>query len=857
MAYQTATNFANSSAAYFQIRVNDPDIESVAMNGSGYYNFFRKNSDFPLNGEGVEATGDFIWFINSVYSWYWTIQADFDLLKQLIENAITVTGGGDALWLTEDPIMGTVDPDGGMQVIDVTFDAGMVTQPGTYLATIDVDTDDPVNRSFEVAVTMNVSAPPNYGRLEGIVIGLGYCDEEPVPLEEATILIESSTGMTWTQMTDDAGHYGLYLPEEGSPYTVSVMAEEHETGYAEGVIIVGQETTTLNFDLRWLEPCVSVDPTAFDVTVGLGYSITEALELINSGAADSDFELAERDGGFTPGVLVGGVGEWLYQAEQGVPMLNNQGETVLAYPKAYRWTPNQPSQMNVLIYADDAYHWAPNTFLDQALQNLGIAYTAHYDGDFFGFVNDLQSGTWDMVLVGNDNWADTSIFNPLNDYVLSGGKLVINTWAVSWDPFNSLWTTLGVTWVSDDWDPPDPVYWWDPAHPLFNEPESVPELTQLSGFRYGTYGQRVEPILGDYVALAGYTTPGPDPNQAALVLGNDNTTIFKGFLDGQNDADRDFDGLMDGVELWINMIVGLESGFGGDIPWLIEDPITGTVGADSSFFVDLIFDTSVLTQTGDYTGTLKVKSDDPVNKSIDVPLMLHVVPPAFGVDLSGDDAQSGIPGEIVMYTLVVTNSSNGPMDSFDVAVGSSVFPTLPDVTTIGPLAAGDTTSFNVAVEIPVSSLPGESDAVDIIVTSQGDDTKSDVATLTTTVLGEYGVLMTAENTEGSGEPGAMVAYTVHLTNIGTLQDTIVLTYYDVAPGWEVQLDDDSFDLAGGESVGTTFHVLIPAGAASGDWDAFMLQAVSWHDPSKWNEMEFTTTVVVTMPQIYLPIINRH
>jgi uncharacterized membrane protein len=297
------------------------------------------------------------------------------------------------------------------------------------------------------------------------------------------------------------------------------------------------------------------------------------------------------------------------------------------------------------------------------------------------------------------------------------------------------------------------------------------------------------------------------------------------------------------------------TGGGGDIPWLIPEPVTGTVGADQEFFVDLIFDASVLTQTGDYTGTLKVKSEDPVNKSIEVPLMLHVVEPAFGVDLGGDYALSGLPGEIVNYTLVVTNLSNGPIDSFDVAVGTSVFPALPDVTEVGPLAPGESATFHVAVEIPESAMGGESDAVEVMVTSQGDSTKFDTAILTTSVTGGYGVTMTAEVTEGSGFPGGAVAYTVHLVNSGSFEDTIVLNALDVEPGWEVQLAEDSFDLAGGESVDITFHVLIPAGAEVGDWDIFTLQAVSSNDPSKWNEVEFTTTVI--SPQIYLPFINKH
>jgi hypothetical protein len=244
--------------------------------------------------------------------------------------------------------------------------------------------------------------------------------------------------------------------------------------------------------------------------------------------------------------------ELLYDDRVPVGESNAQNPYVLGSSYVYH---GLRTPANILIYSDDAYHLAPNTFLDQALQHLGLSYTAHYEGDFAGFEASLTgAGPWDLVLFGNDNYPPPpSVLTALDNYVNSGGKLVFTGWTISGDPGNPLWTTLGFSWFSNDVDPPDPVYWWDPGHPFFNVPESVPEFTSLLSVGYGTYGQHVEPLPG-FSALAGYTTPGPDPNDAALVLGNGGRTVFKGFLDGQNDADLDLDGLPDGGELWINLI---------------------------------------------------------------------------------------------------------------------------------------------------------------------------------------------------------------------------------------------------------------------------------------------------------------
>ena len=59
-----------------------------------------------------------------------------------------------------------------------------------------------------------------------------------------------------------------------------------------------------------------------------------------------------------------------------------------------------------------------------------------------------------------------------------------------------------------------------------------------------------------------------------------------------------------------------------DIPWLSEDPLTGTVPANSTLDVDVTFDSTGLA-AGDYNGLLKV-----INlpfEDIDVPVLLHVI----------------------------------------------------------------------------------------------------------------------------------------------------------------------------------------------------------------------------------------
>jgi len=218
---------------------------------------------------------------------------------------------------------------------------------------------------------------------------------------------------------------------------------------------------------------------------------------------------------------------------------------------------------DILIYADDNFHTAPNTYVDQALNALGLPYTPYYDGDHAGFEADLiGGGPWDLVIYSGENYGPPdSVFDALDTYATGGGQLICSDWDIADRPGHPLWTTMGFTYQGE-YGPPMPIYWWEPGHQVFNSPESVPEFTSVADPGYGTNGHRVEP-MGGFDPIAGHTTPGPDPNEAALIWGNGGQTIYKSWLDGGNDADLDGDANPDGVELWIDMISSYAPAPGG------------------------------------------------------------------------------------------------------------------------------------------------------------------------------------------------------------------------------------------------------------------------------------------------------
>ena len=103
---------------------------------------------------------------------------------------------------------------------------------------------------------MTVNAPASWGKLEGVVTGLGYCEANPQPLADAALVIAASSGLTWTVKTDAAGFYQRWLDQAGSPFTLTANSAGYLPESANGISVSAGFTTTVNFNLlsRWLCP---------------------------------------------------------------------------------------------------------------------------------------------------------------------------------------------------------------------------------------------------------------------------------------------------------------------------------------------------------------------------------------------------------------------------------------------------------------------------------------------------------------------------------------------------------------------------------------------------------------------------
>ncbi len=104
----------------------------------------------------------------------------------------------------------------------------------------------------------------------------------------------------------------------------------------------------------------------------------------------------------------------------------------------------------------------------------------------------------------------------------------------------------------------------------------------------------------------------------------------------------------------------------------------------------------------------------------------------YGVDLSPDDALSGMAGQDVTYTLQITNTGS-LTDTFDLEITGNSWVTAVSTPTI-TLNPGVSDTISVTVTIPANALNNATDMVTITATSQGDNEVKGSAILTTNCI---------------------------------------------------------------------------------------------------------------------------
>ncbi|MDF1520338.1 MAG: Ig-like domain-containing protein [Brevefilum sp.] len=432
-------------------------------------------------------------------------------------------GGGDVVWLSEEPVSGTVDPDGSVEVT-VTLDPSTLEQPGDYLAELLVQHNTPYVYE-NIDVTLHLTRPATWGTLKGTVYGLEACDLNPMPVEGATIEIYDDSGTLVANLTSGPdGEYSWSII--AGTYDIEVSLDGYETMVVEDLELAEDSDLVTDVELRLLAPCLTVDPESMEQWLGPDLTATQVLSLVNTGAGDATFELFEMP-------ATG-------------PAAELTAEQVILDPSFEEYTPNP--------YWDEYSATYGTPLCIEADCGLGTG-TGPNTGLVWSWFGGAAAG-------------DTGYVS--QEVVIPPGEANMNFFveqAVCGDGGTSNYLALLI----------DDVELW--------RTDGTDDACDVLGYRE---------INVDVSAYADGSSHVVKFN--SVTVGNGNFFI---------------DDITLNVEL------------GGDVPWLSEDPISGTVDGDSTLDVDVNFDATGL-EMGDYYATLKV--NNPPASALEVPVTLHVIP---------------------------------------------------------------------------------------------------------------------------------------------------------------------------------------------------------------------------------------
>ena len=171
----------------------------------------------------------------------------------------------------------------------------------------------------------------------------------------------------------------------------------------------------------------------------------------------------------------------------------------------------------------DYVQYGAGVELNPLLTSIGFTVT---EDDGAGNLNTLlPSQPWDLVILQlqGSNLSPSEV-SAISNYLAGGGKLIMSYWNLNNDP--AVQSIVGVS-NTISFNTPISVSIWDAAHPIFNNPNTVSGLATIGDYGGGDNGDRLEPAAGA-TALGGFVSS-PTTNEAAIVLGNGDRSIFHGF----------------------------------------------------------------------------------------------------------------------------------------------------------------------------------------------------------------------------------------------------------------------------------------------------------------------------------------
>jgi hypothetical protein len=471
--------------------------------------------------------------------------------------------------------------------------------------------------------------------VNGSVTSLGYCDADPSMVEGALVTLYTYSGDVITTTTDATGYYQWWLDESETPMDISVDVPEHISGFAQGVVVIGGQTTTVNFDLRYDYPCVGVSPDGMSAIFQWGENSTQAMTITNSGADDLNFQLVERDRGWNPGINI--------PRFEGTLPIDTRPVSIERAPNAGTGGQSALPLNNPLAgppaFAMDVYPgYNLVNFPDLEVPGTwnvvaNIAGNQYFAGDFingdFSTLYVIDYGTTSLYAIDTATGGVTLI-GPSTPYGgeswtgmtgANDGTMYASSTNISRSTLYTIDLGTGVATVIGE---------------ITNAPAIIDIAINANGEMFGVdivsdVLAQIDPatgagtIIGSLGASANYAQGMDFDEETGILYWAAYTSSGElRIIDTSTGASILVGGFPGGAE--VDSFAIATGGAAGDVPWLIEDVITGTIPADfGSQTINVTLDSAVVSQPGDYFATLAVKSNDPVRGTVNLPITMTVI----------------------------------------------------------------------------------------------------------------------------------------------------------------------------------------------------------------------------------------
>ncbi len=483
----------------------------------------------------------------------------------------------------------------------------------------------------------------------GLVVGNTYDENTNLALAGSNVESDSGSHVTSAATPDphvDDAFYTLFLPTG-----THTMTATHGGGYAPDVISVTPvQSSTISQDFYLPAGMLDYAPKTLSATLEMGEVVTKTWTLSNSGSVATPFELIEMDRGmqvYAPISLPPAAPHFdhtppsmerapsaQYVGGQGFDLAPLAGEPAFAFD----------------IYPGSDLVFITDTTAPGSWNVIGSVSGAPFAADFlygdFSTLYMLDYSSNQLFTVDTATGAATAV----GSATPSGGEA---------------WTGMagspdGTLYVASTSCSHSTLYTIDPDTAALTEIGEITNAPCIIAIATDATGQemygldlagdnliKIDPATGAGTVIG---SVGFDANYAQGMDFEETSGVLylAAYNNGTGQGELRIADTSTGNTALVGAfpggdeVDGLAFATGGaiDVPWLAEEPVSGTVAASSSVPVSVTFDAGQVAQPGTYYARLKVLEQTPYNLDT-VPVTMTVLPPDTWGKITGVVSSSG------------------------------------------------------------------------------------------------------------------------------------------------------------------------------------------------------------------------